>query len=502
MSGSSTAGTEPLLVARDIRKQYGGVIALDGVSLTLHAGEVHCLAGENGSGKSTLIKIMSGVEVQSAGTITVDGRPRAAQNPRDAMQEGIDVIFQDLALFPNLTVAENIAITSVLARRKRTVSLSAMRTRAAAIVSELGIDLDIDAYVEDLTIADRQLTAICRSLAKRARVIFMDEPTTALTRREVDNLLVVVERLRAGGAAIVFVSHKLDEVLAVSQRVTVLRNGSLVAEGDAADFTPESISRAMTGRDLAELTPTDTVRSEGRPALSVQALTLGGAFEAIDLDVHPGEILGLTGLLGSGRTEIAEAIMGLAPADSGTVTVGARTQAVRSIRDALDLGLGYVPGDRLSQGLFIERSISDNMIVGTIAEQTKAGFISRQKVDREVSEGIAGLTIKAASAQAPVSSLSGGNQQRVVLARELARRPVVLLLNSPTVGVDVGSKEGILEALQARAAEGMAIVIISDDVSELVSVCHRVVFIKRGRVGRSLTGSAITVDDITKELAA
>lgn len=492
----------PLLVAEGITKRYGGVTALNGVSLTLTAGEVHCLAGENGSGKSTLIKIMSGVEVQTSGTITVDGMPRAAQNPRDAMNEGIDVIFQDLALFPNLTVAENIGITTVLAERRMVTSVRGMRARAAQIVAELGVDLDVDARVEDLSIADRQLTAICRSLAKRARVIFMDEPTTALTRREVDNLLVVVERLREAGAAIVFVSHKLDEVLAVSQRITVLRNGSVVAEGRADEFTPASISRAMTGRDLAELAPTDTVRHDETPALRVEGLGLSGVFAGVDLSVQPGEIVGLTGLLGSGRTEIAEAIMGLEPADAGTVSVGGSTRSVRGIRDALELGLGYVPGDRLSQGLFIERSISDNIVVGTIADQTRAGFLRRSMIDREVSEGIAALSIKTASADAPVSSLSGGNQQRVVLARWLSRRPAVLLLNSPTVGVDVGSKEGILEVLQERAAEGMAVVIISDDVSELASVCHRVVFVKRGRLGRTLEGAGITIAEITRELAA
>jgi len=502
MTESAVTEVPALLEAAGIRKEYGGVTALNDVTLTLRPGEVHCLAGENGSGKSTLIKIMSGVEVQTSGSITVDGKLRTAQNPREAMLEGIDVIFQDLALFPNLTVAENIAITTVLARNKRTVSLRAMRAQARAITQELGVDLDIDAYVEDLSIADRQLTAICRSLAKRARVIFMDEPTTALTRREVDNLLTVVERLKNNGAAIVFVSHKLDEVLAVSQRITVLRNGSVVAEGDAKDFTPATISRAMTGRDLAELRPADTIQHEADPALRVRSLTRAGAFADVDLDVRPGEIVGLAGLLGSGRTEIAEAIIGIEPADSGTVEVAGNTLQVKNIHDGLRLGLGYVPGDRLSQGLFIERSISDNMIVGTINEATRFGFINKSDVEARVADGIAGLTIKAPSAAAPVSSISGGNQQRVVLARWLARHPKVLLLNSPTVGVDVGSKEGILEALQERAAQGMAIVVISDDVSELVSVCHRVVFIKRGRVGATLSDHEITAPAIEKELVA
>lgn len=493
----------PLLVAESISKRYGGVTALDGVTLRLHPGEVHCLAGENGSGKSTLIKIISGVEAPSSGTITVNGIQRTSQTPRDAMAEGIDVIFQDLALFPNLTVAENIGITSVLAERRPFVSHGAMRAQASQIIAELGVRLDVHTLVEDLTIAERQLTAICRSLAKRARVIFMDEPTTALTQREVATLLEVVENLRASGVAIVFVSHKLDEVLAISQSVTVLRNGAVVAEGGVAEFTAASISRAMTGRDLGELSPTDTVQHGVAPALQVRGLSKDHAFHGVQFAVQPGEILGLTGLLGSGRTEIAEAIMGLQPADRGTVVVEGTERRVRGIEDALVLGLGYVPGDRLSQGVFIERSITDNIVVGTITEQTgKLGFLDHGRIEKVVREGIAGMAIKAASPDAPVSSLSGGNQQRVVLARWLARNPKVLILNSPTVGVDVGSKEGILAALQAKAAEGMALLVISDDATELAAICHRVIVVQRGRLGHELTGKQITVPGITRELAA
>ncbi|KAE8765941.1 sugar ABC transporter ATP-binding protein [Georgenia thermotolerans] len=505
MNGPTTVRDErkPLLVADGISKQYGGVTALAGVTLRLHAGEVHCLAGENGSGKSTLIKIISGVEVPTTGTITVDGVARTSHTPRDAMAEGLDVIFQDLALFPNLTVAENIGITSVLAGRRGIVRHGSMRSQAKRIIAEIGVHLDVDAFVEDLTIADRQLTAICRSLAKRARVIFMDEPTTALTQREVATLLKVVENLRQSGVAVVFVSHKLDEVLAISQTITVLRNGAVVAEGDAADFTAASISRAMTGRDLGELAPTETVHASAAPALEVRGLSLAGAFDQIDFAVQPGEILGLTGLLGSGRTEIAEAIMGLDPADRGTVAVGGTERRVRSIDDALALGLGYVPGDRLSQGVFIERSIADNILVATITEQTSGlGFLDGRRMDRHVQDSIAGLAIKTASPHAPVSSLSGGNQQRVVLARWLARNPKVLILNSPTVGVDVGSKEGILELLQARAAEGMAVLVISDDATELAAVCHRIIVVHRGRLAHELAGDEITVPNIVRELAA
>ncbi|MEA4945053.1 MAG: sugar ABC transporter ATP-binding protein [Propionicimonas sp.] len=486
-----------------IAKYYGGVHALDGVSLELFPGEVHCLAGENGSGKSTLIKIMSGVERPTSGVLRLAGRELSHLTPTEAVGLGIDVIFQDLALFKTLTVAENIALPAALSRRQAMVDRRRMRQVAEQVTSTLNVDLDLDARVEELSVADRQLTAICRSMARSAQVVFMDEPTTALTHREVEFLFRAVDELTSRGVAVVFVSHKLDEVRAVCQRITILRNGKVVAAGAMADFDSARISAAMTGRDLAAIAPADPPAQGTAPLIQVDGLGLDQTFADVSFSVRPGEVLGITGLLGSGQTEIAEALFGLQPADSGRIQVDGQEVRIASVADALRLGIGYVPGDRLSQGLFLEQSISDNLVVGSVAEATgRVGLLDRRRIRDLETRSIQELAIKTPSASRPVLSLSGGNQQRVVIARWLARNPRLLILNSPTVGVDVGSKAGILQILRDRAEAGMGVIIISDDPTEVVAVCHRVIFVRHGRLDGELRAPEITEESITRRLAA
>ncbi len=496
-------GDHPLLVARGISKHFGGVAALDDVSLEVRPGEVHCIAGENGSGKSTLIKIISGVVTPDAGVIEVGGETYRHLTPRQAIGAGIEVIFQDFSLFPNLTVAENIAVSSLIAHGRRMVRPSELRRIALAAIERIGVDLDLDARVEDLSVADRQLTAICRALAQDARIIFMDEPTTALTWREVRALFRVVASLRESGVALVFVSHKIEEVLRISQRITVLRNGTVVVSGEAAEFDRPTLIRAMTGRMLSERRPSDTNWHEMPPILEVEGLGLGGYFEGVTFDVRPGEVLGVTGLLGSGRTEIAEALFGVRPADTGTVRVNGQPVVVNSVRDAVRAGFGYVPADRLSEGLFLDQSIARNVIAGSLDLLVGRLNLLRQSVaDRVAQTTLTDLRVKMSSSRALVRSLSGGNQQRVVLAKWLARSPRILILNSPTVGVDVGSKHEILEMLRAKSREGMGIIVISDDVPELLEVCHRVLVVRRGRIVAELTGDGLSEKTILVELAA
>jgi simple sugar transport system ATP-binding protein len=496
-------GDRPLLTARGISKRFGGVAALDDVSLEIRPGEVHCLAGENGSGKSTLIKIISGVVTPDAGVIEVGDQTYEQLTPRKAIGAGIEVIFQDFSLFPNLTVAENIAVSTVIARGRRTVRPAELRRIARAVVDRIGVDLDLDARVEALSVADRQLTAICRALAQDARIIFMDEPTTALTLREVRALFRIVASLRESGVALVFVSHKIEEVLRISQRITVLRNGRVVVSGEASEFDRPALIRAMTGRTLSDRTPSDAAWGEAAPLLEVAGLTLGGYFEDVSFDVRPGEVLGVTGLLGSGRTEIAEALFGIRPAESGSVRVGGTAVAIRSVRDALRAGIGYVPADRLSEGLFLDQSIARNVIAGSLDRLAgRLGMLRRSAADRVAETALADLHVKMSSSRALVRSLSGGNQQRVVLAKWLARSPRILILNSPTVGVDVGSKHEILEMLRVKSREGMGIVVISDDVPELLEVCHRVVVVRLGRVVTELSGDRLSEKAILDELAA
>lgn len=497
------ATQEPLLVASGVSKRFGGVAALEDVTLEVRPGEVHCLAGENGSGKSTLIKVISGVEIPDSGMITMDGRSFTRLTPRQAIALGVEVIFQDFSLFPNLSVAENIAMATYVAGGRSTVRPRALRRIAAAVVARIGVRLNLDARVEDLSVADRQLTAICRALARDARVIFMDEPTTALTWREVQALFRVVQSLKESGVALVFVSHKLEEVLRVSDRITVLRNGRVTVSGDVSEFDRAAIVQAMTGRAFTETSPAESVRAGEEPLLEVEHLTLLGFFEDVSFVVHPGEVLGVTGLLGSGRTEIAEALFGITPADHGTVRVDGKQVRLRSVHDAISAGIGYVPGDRLTQGVFLDQAISLNVIAGSIDRLVgRLNLLRRTEAQRTVDQAASELRIRMSSASAPVRSLSGGNQQRVVLAKWLVRNPRILILNSPTVGVDVGSKHEILEMLRAKGRQGMGIVVISDDVPELVAVCHRVLVVRRGRITDELAGERLTEEAIVKELVA
>lgn len=495
--------SEQVLHVRDIVKTYGGVHALAGVSLSLAPGEVHCLAGENGSGKSTLIKIISGVERPDSGEIVIDGESHAYMTPSGAISAGIQVIYQDFSLFPNLTAAENIAMLSELADRRKLSSRKRIRQAAQEVVADLGLRIDLDADVADLSVADRQLIAICRALVGEARVLIMDEPTTALTHSEVVRLFTIVRRLQERGVAVVFVSHKLDEVLEISQQVTVLRNGAVVASGPASEYTARSIAKAMTGRDVSEERLVDELSLDKDPLLVVEGLGREGAFSDASFSLRRGEILGITGLLGSGRSEIAEALFGVAPADNGTVTVDGSQRRIRSIADGIKAGFGYVPEDRLTQGLFLEKSIADNMVASSLDKyRGKTLLLDRKRISCSMAELFARLRIKAPNVQAPVRSLSGGNAQRVVIAKWLDRKPSVLMLNGPTVGVDIGSKEEIFAILRTQAAEGMGIIVISDDIPELVSSCHRVLIVRSGRIVSEIAGDDIEVDNIQKRMTA
>ncbi|MHA7181429.1 sugar ABC transporter ATP-binding protein [Arthrobacter sp. MDB2-24] len=505
MTSTSSApdGAPPVLEVRNISKSYGGAKALQDVSLSLVSGNVHCLAGENGCGKSTLIKIISGAEHPDGGEIFIDGRPHAFMTPAEAIKAGIQVIYQDFSLFPNLTVAENIVLTSAVAARSRTFSARRSRPAAERIVKELRLHLDLDQDVERLSVADKQLTAICRALVNDARVIIMDEPTTALTHSEVARLFAVVRTLQQRGVALVFVSHKLEEALEVSQDLTILRSGRNVVSGPTAGFDRGSLIRHMTGRDVNETRLVTTPRLEEDPVLTVDSLTLQGAFHNVSFTLHRGEILGITGLLGSGRSEIAESLFGVLPADSGSVHVNGKRVRLNSIEDAIRAGIGYVPEDRLSQGLFLEKSIADNIIAGSVDKHLQGRlFVDSRKVAQTIKRLFDQLRIKAANVTAPVRSLSGGNAQRVVLAKWLANHPAILILNGPTVGVDVGSKEEILAVLREQADGGMGVIVISDDVPELVAVCNRVLVVRQGAVVDELGGEEIQPGAIEERMAA
>jgi len=498
-----TPSAAPILEVRDVVKTYGGVRALKQVSLELLPGEVHCLAGENGSGKSTLIKIISGVEKPDSGTVAIEGQIHHHLTPNDAIHSGVQVIYQDFSLFPNLTAAENIAMLSELAEGRKISSRARIRAAARRVVEELGLRLDLEADVIDLPVADRQLIAICRALVNDAKVLIMDEPTTALTHTEVDRLFDVVRRLQERGVAVMFVSHKLDEVLRISQRVTVLRNGEVVQSGPASEYTARSIAKAMTGRDVSEERLVSALAPDASVLMEVHNLSRAGGFTEVSFALRAGEILGITGLLGSGRAEIAEAIFGIHPADSGSISVAGKERRIRSIRDAVSAGIGYVPEDRLTQGLFLDVSIADNIIASSLdSYRTRTGLLDRRRIRDSIAGLFRRLRIQAPNVGAVVRSLSGGNAQRVVIAKWLDRKPAVLILNGPTVGVDVGSKEQIIGILREQAAAGVGIVIISDDIPELVTSCHRVLVVHEGRIVAELSGEQIDAQEIERRMAA
>ena len=486
----------------NIVKSFGGAKALSGVSLSVKSGEVHCIAGENGSGKSTLIKIMSGVHAPDTGIIRLGDKSFSHLSPREAVREGVQVIFQDFSLLSNLTVAENIAIPTYISENSRFFSKSETKKIAANALDLIGVDIDINATVADISIASKQLIAIARATNLGVKMLFMDEPTTALTRKEIKHLFKVVEQLKERGVATVFVSHKIDEVQEICNTITILRNGEVVADGLMKDFERNAISEAMTGLNVSETRIAPPLKTSNERVIEVKNLITKPTFSGISFSIAPGEILGITGLLGSGRTELAEAIFGQYPIDSGEITVGGRPLQLNSSSAALKAGIGYVPPDRLTQGLFLEQSIQRNLVaVGIDQYQSKGKRLSKNRLTAAADKWIKELRIKTKNSLNPVTSLSGGNQQRVVLAKWLAMNPKLMILNGPTVGVDIGSKREILEIIRDRAQEGMGFLVVSDDIPELVQICHRVLVIKSGTISKEFNESQLDEEVLYEELS-
>ena len=479
------------LELRGISKRFGGVLALNGIDMDVAAGEVHCLAGENGSGKSTLIKIISGVQAPEAGgRILIGGEECTGLDPAGSIRRGIQVIYQDLSLFPNLTVAENIAV-----ERHHGLHLlrwKEIRRAADAAMERVGVSLDPASYVGDLSIAQRQLVAICRAIANDARLVIMDEPTASLTRHEVDALLALTLELKRRSVAVVFVSHRLDEVLEIAERVTVLRNGEKLGTFEAAGMTDRRLGELMTGKSF-EHRRIEADLGAAPLVLEVENLSRAGEFTDVSLSVRQGEILGITGRLGSGRTELALSLFGMSPPDSGEVRINGRAVRLRSNQDAIENGIAYVSEDRLSLGLVMPQPISSNIALTVLASLSdRFGLVERDRRQEVVRRWIDDLGIKAGDPENPVGTLSGGNQQRVVLAKWLATKPRLLILDSPTVGVDIGAKDGIYRIVRQLAVDGLAVIMISDEVPEVFCNAHRVLVMRDGRIVGEYEPAAIS----------
>lgn len=479
MSDHETA--PPALSMRGITKVFGGVTALSNVDFEVAAGEVHCLAGENGSGKSTLIKIATGVETPEPGAVIEVGGERVEHpTPALARRLGIGIIWQDLALFPEMTVAENIAVETILGA-PHPISERAMRRTAERAMERLGVTLDLNRPVRALPIAKRQIVAIARALVADVKLIFMDEPTASLTYNDTEQLLEIVRGLSSNGVAVVFVSHRLTEVLDISQNVTVLRDGEVVGVYPAADMTPSRLGELMTGRQLYQ-NVTAEPKDGAEPVLEVERLSRAGEYENVSFTIRRGEILGLVGLVGAGRTEIGLTLFGMTQAEEGTIRLNGETVRFTSNGEAIDAGVAYVSEDRLALGLVQPQPISDNIAITVLSDISTAGLISTSEKDDTVEHWIDELSVKIGRPHDAVATLSGGNQQRIVLAKWLATKPKLLILDCPTVGVDVGARAGIFKIVRRLAEDGLAILLISDETSEVHFNADRVLVMQEGRI--------------------
>jgi rhamnose transport system ATP-binding protein len=494
-AGSTGSGVgAPVLVLQHAAKSFGAVQALMDGSIELYSGEAHALVGENGAGKSTLVKILAGVYQPDAGALLVDGKAVALHDPAAARAAGIAVIYQEPALFPDLTVAENMFIGRQPLTTGRRIDRRAMHAEAAAIFGRLGVALDPAQIARGLSIADQQVVEIGKAISLAARVIVMDEPTAALSAAEVDRLFDVVRTLRASGAAVLFISHRLEEVFALCQRVTVMRDGRQVLTRELAGLVAGDLVRAMVGRELAE--PVGEPGVAGQTLLSVERLTREGVFTDISFSVRAGEIVTLAGLVGSGRSEVARAVFGIDRYDAGSVTLRGHALRRGSPTDAMVAGVGLVPEDRRQQGLVMDMSVQQNVALASLHLLRHAGLIQAASERALASDWAVRLKIKYGRLTDPVSMLSGGNQQKVVLAKWLARRPTLLIVDEPTRGIDVATKAEVHNLLTQLARDGVGVLMISSELPEVLRVSDRILVMREGRLAAEYARAEASEEEI------
>jgi len=471
----------PLLSLRHAAKAFGAVQAIADGSIDLYGGEVHGLVGENGAGKSTLVKILAGVYQPDSGELLVDGTPTALHSPAAAQDAGIAVIYQEPTLFPDLTAAENIFMGRQPLRRGRRIDARQMREQARELFEQLGVRIDPGRICRGLSIADQQIIEIAKALSLQAKIIVMDEPTAALSAAEVDRLFDVARTLRASGAAVLFISHRLEEVFEICQRVTVMRDGRQVLTRELAGLTADELVRAMVGRKLDERVAGNRA-APGELVLKVERLTREGVFVDVSFEVRAGEIVAMSGLVGSGRSEVARAIFGIDGYDAGSVTVHERPLRKSSPTSAMAAGVGFVPEDRRQQGLVMEMSVQQNMALASLGRLRRAGLISGKSERDFAADWALKLRIKFGRLTDPVSQLSGGNQQKVVLAKWLGRNPSLLIVDEPTRGIDIATKGEVHRLLSELAGNGVAILMISSELPEVLRVGDRILVMREGRL--------------------
>jgi ribose transport system ATP-binding protein len=477
---TTPAGT-PILDVREVSKEFPGVLALDRVSLSVMPGEVHALVGENGAGKSTLVKVLAGVQLPDGGEVLLNGEPYLAHDPQQALQAGIRVVYQELNLLTFLTIEENLSFEALPARRGL-VDRKTLRQRAERLMAEVGLDMPPDTAVEDLGIAQMQLVEIARALLTDAKLLILDEPTATLTPRETDQLFGIIRKLAGRGIGVLFISHHLDEVKEIGDRVTVLRNGQWVATEAVADVSVARIIELMVGRTMTEGYPFRASHTVGEELLSVEGLRYRGNTEPVTLRLCAGEIVGIAGLVGSGRTEAMRAIFGADKAAAGTIHVNGELVHIDSPSQAVEAGICLLTEDRKSQGLMLDMSVAENTTITKLEAITKRGLLQRGAERSATQELIDALSIKAQSPAQLARYLSGGNQQKVVVAKWLFAESRILIFDEPTRGIDVGAKFEIYNLIWDLVERGKGAIVVSSDLPELLGICHRIIVFSKGAI--------------------
>ena len=496
----------PILEVREVTKKFPGVLALDAVSFELRSGDVHALIGENGAGKSTLIKVITGVYPHDEGEIYFDGDEVSFSDPRQAQEAGISTIYQEINVIPLRSVARNIFLGREPRTRIGLTDTKRMNREATELLERFGIEVDVTVPVRTLGVGVQQMVAIAKAVSLDARVVIMDEPTSSLEAQEVETLFRVIRQLREDGVGVVYVSHRLDELYEICETVTVLRDGKLVHTGDLSELPRLRLIATMLGREPPEVEER-AASSEAREAavgecvLEARNLTARHAPRDISLEVRSGEVVGLSGLLGSGRTETAKAIFGAQSLESGTVEVDGSDVTPGSPAQAIKSGLAFVPEDRKAEGAIPELSVRENIVAAALPRLSRLGFVSKQKQDEIVQRFMKRLDIKASSPDQPVGQLSGGNQQKVMLARWLCLNPKVLILDEPTQGVDVGAKAEVQQLISELASEGLGVVVINSEPDEIVEGSDRIVVLRDGAVAGTLSGDELNEQDLMRTIA-
>lgn len=480
---------------KGINKAFGSNQVLHDAGFVLEDGEVHALMGENGAGKSTLMKILTGVYKKDAGIITIDGKEVNFKNPQEAEKAGIVFIYQELNVLYDLTVEENLFMGKEITKFFGICDKKAMRAKAQEVMEKMGVNIPVDAVMSDLSVGQQQMVEICKALMVDAKVLIMDEPTAALTERETESLFKVMKSLREKGVSIVYISHRMEEIFELCDRITILRDGSYIGTEKISEIDMDGVVRMMIGREIGERFPKRDVKI-GDVVLRVEDLTREGLFHDVSFDVRAGEVLGVAGLMGAGRTEIMRAIFGCIPKDQGNIYIEGQKVRIKNPEQAIKAGIGFITEDRKTEGLLLEKSISDNIEIVNLKTVSQKGVLSRKKEKDLVKKEIEEFHIKCFGPWHECNNLSGGNQQKVVLAKWIATNPKILILDEPTRGVDIGAKKEIYNVINQMAALGVAVVMVSSELPEVLGMSDRIMVVREGEVRGVLDGKAADQEKI------